>query len=114
MDTSDIMDDDDRQQFARGGVFLLLGGVLVVAFAVLGIEASLSLYAGLVGGSLALAVAALTSDEPLVRVVWFAPGVAAVGVAVGQVFPAGLYGSGGFLIAFGALQVLTAGFLGDR
>lgn len=115
MSTSEVeLDAAQRAKFARGGVFLLLGGALVVVFALAGIQATASLYAGLVGGTLALAVAALTSDEPLVRAVWFAPGVAAVGVAVASVAPGGKLGVGAVIAALGILQLVTAGLLSDR
>lgn len=115
MSTSDIeMDATDRKKFARGGIFLLVGGIIVVAFAVAGIEASATLYAGLVGASLALAVAAVSSDEPLVRAIWFAPGVAAVGVALSGSLPGGKLGTGAMLAVLGVVQILTAGLLSDR
>lgn len=114
MSTSDIeMDAAQRAKFARGGLFLLLGGALVVAFALGGIRASASLYAGLVGGTLALAVASLLSDEPVVRAIWFAPGVAAVGVAVASVAPGGKLGVGAVIAVVGVVQLVTAGLLRD-
>jgi hypothetical protein len=112
MDSSDIdMDAEDRAKFARAGVFLLLGGLLVVAFGVVGVEATGSLYASLVGGALALAVAALLSDEPVVRAIWFAPGVAAVGVGVADVMTLEFLVVGGLLVALGVIQLVTAGQL---
>ncbi|MFC6952429.1 hypothetical protein [Halorubellus litoreus] len=112
MSTSEVeMDADDRAKFARGGVFLLVGGLLVVAFAVLGVESSPSLYAGLVGGSLALAVAVVLSSEPVVRAVWFAPGVAAVGIALSDAFTLSGMVVGGLLVALGVVQLVTAGLL---
>jgi len=105
------MDAVDREKFARGGVFLLLGGLLVLAFAVAGVESSPSLYAGLVGGSLALAVASVLSDEPVVRAVWFAPGVAAVGLGVTDAFSLSGLAVGGLLAVLGVVQLLTAGLL---
>jgi len=108
------MDAAQRAKFARGGVFLLLGGALLIVFALADVQATASLYAGLVGGTLALAVAALTSDEPLVRAVWFAPGVAAVGVAVAGVAPGGKLGVGAVIGVLGVLQLVTAGLLADR
>lgn len=115
MSSSDLgMDAADREKFARGGVFLLVGGLLVLAFAVAGVESSLSLYAGLVGGSLALAVAAVLSDEPVVRAVWFAPGVAAVGVGVTDGFSLSGLVVGGVLAVLGVVQLVTAGLIKRR
>lgn len=115
MSTSDIgMDAADREKFARGGVFLLLGGLIVLGFAVAGVEPSSSLYAGLVGGSLALAVASVLSSEPVVRAIWFAPGVAAVGVGVTDVFSLSGLAVGGVLAALGVVQLLTAGLIKRR
>lgn len=112
MSTSDIeMDAADRQKFARGGVFLLLGGLLVVAFAIAGVEATPSLYAGLVGAAVALVVAWYTSREPVIRTIWFAPGVAAVGMALGDAIPGGTLGAGGVLVGLGLIQLFTAGLL---
>lgn len=112
MSTSEVdMDADDRAKFARGGVFLLVGGLVVVAFAVLGVETSPSVYAGLVGGALALAVAVVLSSEPVVRAVWFAPGVAAVGLGVASLFSLPQLVVGGILVGLGAIQLLTAGLL---
>lgn len=105
------MDAEARAKFARGGVFLLVGGVLVAAFALLGVEPSPSLYAGLVGGSLALAVAVVLSSEPVVRAVWFAPGVAAVGLGVTSLFSLPQLAVGAILVGLGALQLVTAGLL---
>ena len=115
MSTSEVeMDAADRAKFARGGVFLLVGGLLVAAFALVDVESSASLYAGLVGGSLALAVAAVLSSEPVVRAVWFAPGVAAVGVGVTDLFSVPQLGVGGILVGLGALQLVTAGLLNKQ
>ncbi|WP_323674215.1 hypothetical protein [Halorubellus sp. PRR65] len=112
MSTSEVeMDADDRAKFARGGVFLLVGGLVVAAFAVAGVESSPSLYAGLVGGALALAVASVLSSEPVVRAVWFAPGVAAVGVGVTDLFSLPQLVVGGLLVALGVVQLVTAGLL---
>ena len=108
------MDAADRAKFARGGVFLLVGGVLVAAFAVAGVEPTPSLYAGLVGGALALAVATVLSSEPVVRTIWFAPGVAAVGVGVTDLFSVPQLGVGGILVGLGALQLVTAGLLNKQ
>jgi hypothetical protein len=112
MSSTDIeMDADDRAKFARGGVFLLVGGLVVVALAVLGAVSTPTLYAGLVGGSLALAVAAVLSDEPVVRALWFAPGVAAVGVGVADLTSLDFYTVGGLLVVLGVVQLVTAGLL---
>lgn len=115
MSTSDVeMDPAARAKFARGGVFLLVGGLLVLAFAVADVEPSPSLYASLVGGALALAVASVLSDEPVVRAVWFAPGVAAVGVGVGDLFSLSGLPIGGLLAGLGVVQLVTAGLLKKR
>jgi hypothetical protein len=114
MGTSDSeieMSATDRKKFARGGVFLLLGGLLVVAFAVTGVEATPALYAGLVGASLALVVGWFLSREPVVRAVWFAPAVAAVGMALDGLLPGGTLGVGGIIVVIGIIQLVTAGLL---
>jgi hypothetical protein len=112
MSSSDLgIDAADRERFARGGVFLLLGGLLVLAFAAAGIESSSSLYAGLVGGSLALAVASVFSSEPIVRAVWFAPGVAAVGVGITDISSLSGFAIGGVIAVLGVVQLLTAGLV---
>jgi len=115
MNTSDVeMDAADRAKFARGGSFLLVGGLVVVALSFLAVAATPSLYAGLVGGSLALAVAAVLSSEPVIRAVWFAPGVAAVGVAVADLAGLDLLAVGGVLCLLGVVQLVTAGRLKNQ
>ncbi|NHN43542.1 hypothetical protein G9C85_18140 [Halorubellus sp. JP-L1] len=113
MSTSDVMDAEDRAKFARGGSFLLVGGLVVVALSLVDVAVTPSLYAGLVGASLALAVAAIISSEPVIRAVWFAPGVAAVGVGVADLADFDLVGVGGVLCLLGVVQLVTAGRLKD-
>jgi hypothetical protein len=51
------------------------------------------------------------SDEPVVRAVWFAPGVAAVGLGVTDAFSLSGLAVGGLLAVLGVVQLLTAGLL---
>jgi hypothetical protein len=104
----------DRAKFARGGIFLLLGGVIVVALAVAAVEPTPQLYAGLVGASLALVVGWFLSREPVVRSIWFAPAVAALGMYLSGFFPTGALGVGAVLVGLGLLQLVTAGLLRDK
>ncbi|WP_121820996.1 hypothetical protein [Halostella salina] len=74
------MDQSQRTRIARGGLSLVVAGVLIAVVAALGLSASTEVLAALVVGGVGLAVAGYAGDRPALAAVWPAPLFAAAGL----------------------------------
>jgi len=74
------MDQSQRTRIARGGLSLVVAGVLIAAVAALDVGASSGLFAALVIVGVAAAAAGRVAERPVFAAVWPAPLFAAAGL----------------------------------